>query len=252
MTVFEKTDMYKAAIDELRPFEEPALRQLRGYYRVGLAWSSNALEGNTLTEMETKVVLEDGLTVGGKPLREVYEAVGHGKAYDYIFSIFRNRVITVDDIKTVHKLFYQAIDEDNAGVWRGENVIVTGSGCVFPEPGQLGGLMDELAAWVSAARGSFHPVRFAALLHLKFVTIHPFIDGNGRVARLLMNLALIQDGYTPAVIPPILRQDYLSAIRVYQTQNADNIFCEFIAERACESQKEIARLLHVPIPTPRS
>ena len=248
MNAFEKIDRYKAVIDELRPFEEPVLRQLRDYYRVGLAWSSNALEGNTLTEVETKVILEDGLTVGGKPLREIYEAVGHGKAYDYVFSIFRNREITIDGIKTIHKLFYQAIDENNAGVWRVENVIVTGSGYAFPEPNQLGGLMDELTAWASAARGGFHPVRFAALLHLKFVTVHPFIDGNGRVARLLMNLALMQDGYMPTIIPPILRQDYLSAIRAYQTQGAENPFCEFIAERAYESQKEIARLLHAPAP----
>jgi len=251
MTIFEKTDKYKAAIDERRPFEEPTLGQLRDYYRVGLTWSSNALEGNTLTEIETKVVLEDGLTIGGKPLREIYEAVGHGKAYDYIFSIFKSKTVTADDIRTIHRLFYQAIDEKNAGVWRGESVVVTGTDYAFPAPRELDNLVDELVAWANDSRAALHPVRFAALLHLKFVTIHPFIDGNGRVGRLLMNLALIQGGYTPAVIPPILRPDYLNAIRSYQKRGsgseAENVFCEFIAERVYESQKEIARMLHIAV-----
>ncbi|MDR3011966.1 MAG: Fic family protein [Chitinispirillales bacterium] len=245
MTAIEKTDKYKTAIDKLRPFEEPVLKQLRDYYRIGLTWSSNALEGNTLTEIETKVVLEDGLTIGGKPLREIYEAVGHGKAYDYVFSIFKNRVISIDSIKTIHKLFYQAIDEKNAGIWRTKNIIVTGTNYVFPVHGQLDSFMNNLIKWTDAERANLHPIRFAALLHLKFVTIHPFIDGNGRVARLLMNLALIQDGYTPTIIPPILRQDYLTAIRAYQQHGDEDIFCEFMAERTYECHKEIARLLHV-------
>ena len=86
------------------------------------------------------------------------------------------------------------------------------------------------------------------MLHLKFVSIHPFIDGNGRVSRLLMNLALIQDGYMLAIIPPIMRSEYLSKIRAYQQRGEADGFCEFIAERAYESEKEIMRLLHIPAP----
>ncbi|MCL2219868.1 MAG: Fic family protein [Chitinispirillia bacterium] len=245
MDIYEKTDKYKAALDAVRPFEEPALRQLRDYYRVGLTWSSNALEGNTLTEMETKVVLEDGLTIGGKPLRDIHEAIGHGKAYDYVFSVFKSGTITIDNIKAVHRHFYLAIDEENAGRWRRESVIVSGTDFAFPTQDELDGLMDGLIAWINTARSTLHPLKFAALLHLKFVTIHPFIDGNGRVARLLMCLALIQDCYVPAVIPPILRHDYLNLIRSYQHKGIDTPFCEFIAERVYESHKEIARLLHV-------
>jgi len=245
MDIFQKTDTHKAAIDARRPFEEPLLGQLRDYYRIGLTWSSNALEGNTLTEVETKVVLEDGLTIGGKPLREIYEAVGHGKAYDYVFSIFKSGKISADDIRTIHRFFYQAIDEDNAGVWRKESVIVSGTDFVFPAHNELDGLMDDFITWINTGRKTMHPLKFAAMLHLKFVTIHPFIDGNGRVGRLLMNLALIQDGYVPAIIPPILRSDYLGLIRSYQLRGIDNPFCEFVAERVYESQKEIARMLHI-------
>jgi len=248
MNIYEKTDKYKSALDARRPFEEPILKQLRDYYRIGLTWSSNALEGNTLTEVETKVVLEDGLTIGGKPLREINEVIGHARAYDYMFSIFKSGIITLDNIKTIHRLFYLSIDEENAGVWRKESIIVSGTDFVFPAANELDTLMDDLITWANTVRKTLHPLKFAALLHLKFVTIHPFIDGNGRVGRLLMNLALIQDGYLLAVIPPILRHDYLNLIRSYQLRGIDNTFCEFIAERVYESHKEISRLLHIAPP----
>jgi Fic family protein len=108
--------------------------------------------------------------------------------------------------------------------------------------------MADLERWAEAERGGLHPVRFAAMLHLKFVTIHPFVDGNGRVARLLLNAALIQDGYMLAVVPPILRLDYLAAIRAYQSRGDAAPFCDFIAERVLESETEIMRLLKLPRP----
>ena len=246
MTIYERIDTNKDAIDVIRPFEGEMLRQLREYYRIGLTWSSNALEGNSLTEMETKVLLEDGLTVGGKPLRDVFEALGHSAAYDYMFGLLGERRITVKDIEALHRLFFKGIDEEQAGIWRRVSIIVTGSDYVFPAPGELEGLMADLGRWMEEERDAMHPVRFAALLHLKFVTIHPFVDGNGRVARLLMNAALIQDGYMLALVPPVLRQDYLDAIRSYQQKGEAELFCDFIAERVLESEKEIMRLLHIP------
>mgnify|MGYP000867905573 CR=1 FL=1 len=246
MTIYKRLDANKAAIDVMRPFEGDTLRQLREYYRIGLTWTSNALEGNSLTEIETKVLLEDGLTVGGKPLRDTFEALGHAAAYDYMFGLLGERRITVEDIKTLHRLFFKSIDEPRAGVWRDVSIIVTGTDHEFPAPAQLDGLMAGLGRWMEAERDTMHPVRFAAMLHLKFVTIHPFIDGNGRVARLLMNAALIQDGYMLAVVPPVLRPDYLTTIRSYQQKGEAEPFCDFIAERVLESEKEIMRLLHIP------
>ena len=108
--------------------------------------------------------------------------------------------------------------------------------------------MSELDAWIANERDGYHPVVFAALLHLKFVTIHPFIDGNGRAARLIMNLALIQDGYQLAIIPPMLRMGYNDTIRQFQNKRKSEPFCDFIAERVYETQKEIMRLLHIPFP----
>jgi len=246
INIYERLDANKAAIDKIRPFEGKYLRQLREYYRIGLTWTSNAIEGNSLTEMETKILLEDGLTVGGKPLRDTLEAVGHSLAYDYMFGLLKERRITVDDIKKLHHLFFKKIDETHAGIWRDVNIIVTGSDYEFPAPEELEWLMTELGNWIETKRDNMHPVRFAAMLHLKFVTIHPYIDGNGRVARLLMNASLIQDGYMPAIVPPVLRHEYMTSIRVYQTKGNAAMFCDLIAERVLESEKEIMRLLKIP------
>jgi Fic family protein len=240
--IYKRLDDYKAEIDKIRPFEGESLRQLRDYYRIGLTYTSNAIEGNSLTEIETKVLIEDGLTVGGKPLRDSFEAVGHAAAYDYMFGLINSRDITINDIKTLHRLFYQKIDETRAGVWRDVPIIVTGTDYKFPAPRNLERLMNELEAWANENRSKMHPVEFAAMLHLKFVTIHPFIDGNGRVARLLMNTALIQDGYLLAIVPPILRSDYLSTVRLFQNKGNAKPFCDLIAECVLESDREIARL----------
>ena len=195
------------------------------------------------------MVLEDGLTVGGRPLRDFYETVGHGAAYDFMFSLIGERKIAVEDIRTMHRLFYRQVDEARAGTWRDRPVIVTGSGYVFPAPAEIEQQMQSLEDWAAARRDGLHPVEFAALLHLKLVTIHPFIDGNGRTSRLVMNLALLQDGYQLAVIPPVCRADYLSAIRRYQLQGDSEAFVSFIADWVVESEKEILRLLHIPFPT---
>lgn len=245
MNVYEKIEKAHTALSALRPFEGSMLEQLKDYFKIGLTWSSNALEGNTLTINETKLLLEEGLTVGGKPLRDTLEAVGHGEAYDFMFTLIGNELIGMDDMKGLHRLFYRGIDEANAGVWREHSVIVTGTNYVFPAPQEIEPQMQELCHWISAERSKMHPVKFAAMLHLKLVTVHPFTDGNGRTARLLMNLALIQKGYQLVIIPPICRVEYNDLIRVYQNKGNAEPFCSFIAERVYETQKEIMRLFHI-------
>jgi len=246
MPLYEKIDLCKLEIDKLRPFEGNLLKEIRAYYRIGLTWSSNALEGNSLTESETKVLLEDGLTVGGKPLRDTFEALGYAEAYDFMFTLLRGRQITEADTLTMHWMFYKNIDPGAAGRYRDRLVFITGSRYPVCKPGRISGQMDELFAWAASERDKYHPVQFAAQLHKRFVFIHPFIDGNGRLARLLMNTALIQDGYLPAVIPPVLRQEYVSLLE--RAHKDDRPFMDFIAERVLESEKEIMRLLHIPFP----
>jgi Fic family protein len=246
MTVYEKIDYFKSMIDEQRPFDGELLNEIEGYYRIGLTWSSNAIEGNTFTESETKVLLEDGLTVGGKPLRDMLETLGHAQAYDFIFTLLRNRQITEADTLTMHRLFYKEINTEVAGCYRTRPVIITGSKYAVSRAEHIQREMERLFQWATEKRDKYHPVKFAAQLHKRFVFIHPFIDGNGRISRLLMNTALIQDGYMLAVIPPILRQEYISLLE--RAHKDDQPFMDFIADRVLESEKEIMRLLHIPFP----
>ncbi len=238
---FKLCDLYAAKLAALRPFPKETLQSLRDYYRVGLTYTSNALEGNSLTESETKVVIEDGLTIGGKPLRDIYEATGHAKAYDFLYEISKNRPVSEADILELHRLFYQQIDKDNAGVWRKVRVFLSGSRRVLPAPEQVPALMADFVRWMAAHEGKLHPVEFAALVHRKFVFVHPFVDGNGRMARLLMNLALLRAGWTIAVIPPVCRHDYIASLS--KAGRSPREFILFVRDRVVETQRELLRLM---------
>ena len=246
MEHLKKIDLYQNTINELRPFEGEMLKQVKDFYRVGLTWTSNALEGNSLTESETKVLIEDGLTVGGKPLRDMFEAVDHAKAYDYMFTLLANKEMEEENILYLHKLFYQNINQEFSGRYRDIPVFISGSNYPVSKVENLQREIGDLCKWIKTERKQYHPVEFAALLHKKFVFIHPFQDGNGRVARLLMNTALIQDGYLPALIPPILRSEYITLLE--KAHEDDSPFINFIVERELESQKDFLRLLHIPLP----
>ena len=231
----------KSELDKLRPFPPETLASLRNYYRVGLTWSSNALEGNSLTESETKVVIEDGLTVQGKPLHDVYEALGHAEAYDYIHAMAVDRELEIVDILKLHELFYKRINPAQSGKFRQVKVFISGSRYPLPSPEKITGLMVEFIKWLKENENSMHPVKFAAEVHKRFVFIHPFIDGNGRVARLLMNLILIRHGYPVAIIPPVLRSEYISLLEAAHLTPAK--FIDFIVEREIDTLRELLRLL---------
>lgn len=156
------------------------------------------------------------------------------------------RQITEADTLTMHQMFYKDIDNAAAGRYRNEQVIITGSKYPACKPDQIAGEMEKLFAWAASERDKFHPVEFAAQLHKRFVFIHPFLDVNGRLSRLLMNTALIQDGYMLAVIPPVLRQEYISLLE--HAHRDDRPFMDFIAKRVLESEKEIMQLLHIQLP----
>lgn len=239
---FEDNKEYKRKIDAYRPLDKDIVKQIQEYYRIGLTYSSNALEGNTLDITETKVVLEDGLTINGKPLRDHLETLGHSDAFYELLNLSKNHTITENDIKNLHKLFYRHIDETNAGTYRTKKVIVTGSDVSFPNPDELSGLMQNFLQEIPKMQERMFPVEFAAMVHARFVNIHPFIDGNGRVARLIMNLALLQSGYNITVIPPVVRADYIRAIQETNHKNYTP-FVNFISEMVLESQKEYLRLI---------
>ncbi len=231
-----------------RPLSKETLQSLREYYRVGLTYTSNAIEGNSLTESETKVIIEDGLTIEGKPLREIYEAVGHAKAYDYLCDLSHDAPLTEETVCAIHRLFYQQIDSDRAGQYRHVPVFISGSSFAVAPVTEIPKRMRQLMQWYMAHEGKLHPVVLAAELHKRFVYIHPFVDGNGRVARLLMNLALMRNDYNIAIIPAITRSEYVSSLE--QSHSDDTIFQQFIADRVMMTQLDILRLFQSSQPQP--
>ena len=241
MNQLQQCDELKKKLDALRPFPAETLRSLREYYRVGLTYSSNALEGNSLTESETKVVIDDGLTVQGKPLHDVYEALGHADAYDHLQLMATDKQLEVADILKLHELFYKRIDPSQAGKFRTVPVFISGSHYPLPSAEEIPKLMDEFLAWYRQHEPLLHPLELAAQVHQKFVFIHPFVDGNGRVARLLMNLVLLRFGYPITIIPPILRLEYIAALEKAHRSTDD--FIQFIIARETETLRELLRLL---------
>jgi Fic family protein len=244
MTIKEllaKIDGQQRQINEMRPLPGETVTSLGDYYKIGLTWSSNAMEGNTLTESETKVVIEDGLTIGGKPLRDHLEAYGHAEAFQEMLGRVQKRTIAEDDILKIHHLFYRKIDPENSGIYRKSKVFISGSHYPLPDPQNVPGLVKELIANIEKKRDTTHPVLTAARAHLDFVFIHPFIDGNGRVARLLMNLILLQEGYNMALIPPMLRADYITSLEAARKNH--EAFLALICRCVYETQKDYLRMI---------
>jgi len=241
-SALKKIDALRATIDSHRPLDTHMLKQIKEYFRIGITYSSNALEGNSLTETETKIVIEDGITIGGKPVRDHLEALGHSEAYDLLFRLAKNQEITEASVKELHRLFYYRIDAKQAGKYRKQRVIITGTDFIPPAPEIIPALMESFIAGLPETKAHHHPVEFAAIIHKELVTIHPFIDGNGRAARLLMNLALLQAGYPVTIIPPILRRDYLDTLNKTH-KGDDGPFIKLIAGVCYESAKEYLRLL---------
>jgi Fic family protein len=242
--ILNAIDEYQKRVQALRPFKEPMLSQIRAFFRVSAVWSSNAIEGFTYTEMDTKILLEDGLTAGGKPLRDALAVIGHAEAYDHMFTLLRRRDLTEADVLRFHALLNGSLDnEAHPGVYRQTPIFVTGSEYKFPDPEEVPGLMEKFFQQIAADRHRHHPVAFAAHIHKALVTIHPFTDGNGRVARLAMNTILIQDGFLPTIIPPVLRHEYYQTLQTAQIQNNERPFIEFIGRCELETQKEIVRHL---------
>jgi Fic family protein len=229
--ILARLDEKKAQLDAARPLPPGVVAKLKEYFDVEWTYHSNAIEGSTLTLAETRLVLLDGLTVGGKSLREHLEAINHKHAIDFVEALAARAVpITEHNVRQIHALILRAIDDENAGAYRKGQVYITGSIYVPPAAIEVPPLMQELVTWVNLPEAAdLNPVKRAALAHFRLVHIHPFVDGNGRMARLLMNLILIQEGYPPAVIRHERRPEYYDALdQAHQRETAS--FVTLVAE----------------------
>ena len=227
--LFALLDEKKARLDAHRPLSPVVVAKLEEYFRVDWTYNSNAIEGSSVTLAETRAILLDGVTVSGKPLREHLEVINHSHAIDLVEALAnKNEPITEMAIRQIHALVLRTIDDENAGGYRRVNVRITGSDFMPPDVSQVAALMRDFGKWLAAEEKKFHPVEYATLAHFKLVDIHPFIDGNGRTARLLMNLILLRAGFPVAVIEMENRAEYYGAIRQADTGNT-SAFIEIVA-----------------------
>lgn len=226
---FLEIDKKKKVLDSKRPISSETLNSLRENYILEWTYNSNAIEGNTLTLIETKVVLE-GITVGGKSMREHLEAINHKEAILFLENIVKeDNNLTEFEIKSIHNLVLKGIDNENAGRYRTQNVIISGAKHIPPESILVPEQMEELILRYDEWSQKYHPLVVAALLHGEFVKIHPFIDGNGRTARLLMNFEVIKNAYPPIIIKNELRPQYYEALDKAHTTKDYTDFVRLIA-----------------------
>jgi len=237
----------RGRLDALRPIPKASLEKLRERFELEWTYNSNAIEGNTLSMRETMLVLREGLTIGGKSLREHLEVTNHKAAIDFVYGLLEKKTITERDVLEIHALILDRIDPTGAGFYRHERVRITGSDFSLPSPEKVPALMADFVASFSKEPKEKEPkdllaaVEFSALAHFKLVDIHPFIDGNGRTARLLMNLFLMRRGFPPAVILKNDRPRYYASLDAGHKGDV-RPFVEFVArsvERSLDLYLEV-------------
>ena len=239
---FNEMDKLKRELDSKRPVPKETLRSLEDSINLEWTYNSNGIEGNTLTLRETQVVLE-GITVGGKSIKEHLEAINHEKAILYLKDLVKeDNPITEWNIKGIHQLVLKDIDDENAGRYRRENVTIKGAIHIPPDYLKVPELMEKLVLnyknW-----NNFHPIIQAALLHGELVKIHPFVDGNGRTSRLLMNLDLMNHGFNPVIIKKGDRLEYYETLDKAHTTSDYTDFIKLITKLEIEILKKYLELL---------
>ncbi|MGL1903126.1 MAG: Fic family protein [Fibrobacterales bacterium] len=230
MTEFNNLDQLKQKLDEYRPLAQQVVKNIHEDLILRWTYNSNAIEGNTLTLKETKVALE-GITIGGKSMREHFEVINHKEAILFIEDLVqKEEVLSEWQIRSIHQLILKSIDDSYAGKYRDSNVIISGADHTPPDFSRLSEEMDSFIHWYRTDGQNLHPVERAAEVHVQFVKIHPFIDGNGRTSRLLMNLELIKSGYPPVVIPVSERLRYYEALDSAHTTGDMSLFLALTTE----------------------
>jgi len=219
-------------LNDLRPLPKSALKKLQDHLRIEMTYNSNAIEGNSLTLKETFLVINEGLTVKGKPLKDHLEAKDHYLTLNYLYDLVENgRQHTLSEhlIRSMHQLIMQETDREYAGVYRNANVIISGADYTPPDALDVTHKMKEFMNWIKNNRNNFHIIEFSALVHHKLVYIHPFFDGNGRTSRIIMNLLLMQRGFPIVIILKNDRKKYYNVLSQADKENYKPLI-QFIAQ----------------------
>lgn len=240
---FDKVDNLNKKLESKRPIPKATLKSIKESINLEWTYNSNGIEGNTLTLRETQIVLE-GITVGGKSIKEHLEAINHEQAILYLDELIKEKEpITEWNIKNIHQLVLKDIDNENAGKYRTEPVTIKGATHIPPSYLIVPELMEKLILnydnW-----SQYHPIIRAALLHGELVKIHPFVDGNGRTSRLIMNLSLMNNGYLPIIIKKEKRLEYYNSLDKAHITGDYTDFVKLVTDLEIEMLNKYLELLN--------
>ena len=232
--MLKEVDVQKEQLSALRPLPEEALKKIQDALDIEYTYESNRIEGNTLTLQETALVVNEGVTISGKSMREHLEAINHAEAISYIKDIAKQDIeISERTIKEINALILQGIDRENAGRYRTVPVMISGSTHMPPQPYLIEKQMEDfILRFKQMEAEKVHPVLIAAYLHDELVRIHPFIDGNGRTSRLLMNLYLLRHGYVIITLKGSndAKVNYYKALEMSHTEQLPEDFQKLVIE----------------------
>ena len=241
--IMKKIEENKAILQNLLKNKDNQ-KTLDKWLKTELAYTSNAIEGNTLTRQETELAIEENLTSGSKPINDYLEAINHAKAFEFILRASKQHVkIDENFVLQIHKIILSGIDDSNAGFYRSVRVRISGSQTVLPNPIKVPDLMKEFGQWLIQKDNDILVKAIEA--HYRLVTIHPFTDGNGRTGRLLLNAILLQNGYAPIIIRTIDRKRYLTALETYQVRENNEPYYNFMLSSLNRSLKMMIALLDI-------
>jgi Fic family protein len=243
LSVLNEIDALKAKLDQFRQFDSYRIAQA---LELEYTFESNRIEGNTMTLRETDLVINEGLTISGKSMREHLEIINHQEAIAYIKHLMdKSTTLKEREVLSIHNLILRGINSEDAGRYRKVQVMIKGSSYMPPQPFMVSKEMEDFFIWYETNKKALHPIVLAAELHERLVTIHPFIDGNGRTSRLVMNLILLQNGYVIANIKGDYdsRMQYYNALETAQTHNNKEDFLLFIAQNEKESLERYLEII---------
>lgn len=243
VSILNEIDVLKKKLDQFRQFDSFRISQA---LELEYTFESNRIEGNTLTLRETDLVINEGLTISGKSMREHLEAINHQEAIGYIKHLIeKNSFLNEKEVLSIHNLILRGIHPEDAGRYRRVQVMIKGSSFMPPQPFMVAKEMEDFFIWYETNKNNLHPIVLAAEMHERLVTIHPFIDGNGRTSRLVMNLILLQNGYVIANIKGDYdsRMQYYNALEIAQTKNKKEDFLLFVAQIEKESLERYLQII---------
>ncbi|MDR1153205.1 MAG: Fic family protein [Bacteroidales bacterium] len=249
-TLLQQIDTLKIRLQHARPLHNDALNKIKSAFEMEYTFESNRIEGNTLTLQETALIVSEGVTIGGKSMREHLEAINHAQAIEYIKEIATADMdITERTVKEIHALILHGINREQAGRYRNMPVMIVGSRHTPPQPYLIASQMEQfIRDYNSLQNKGMHPVLIAAFLHDELVKIHPFIDGNGRTSRLLMNLHLLSKGYTITTLKGDneAKQAYYTSLEQSHVDNDRWPFHLLVANAVKQSLEKYLQIIGMP------